>query len=130
MYAWAALASAKVWNLAEGMLCRARKRLAKSLELSNCAAWRVGPKMGSLRARNVSTTPGRQRRFGADHGHGDLFAFGKSGERFQRRDRRVDEPGFPRRAGVARRHIDLLHAAAMQKAPRQGMLASTRADHQ
>ena len=55
--ACAASASVKVSEAAVGIWCRAMKRLAKSLELSSCAAARVGPKIFSPWARKRSTMP-------------------------------------------------------------------------
>ena len=55
--ACAAAASVNVRCSAVGMSCRSMKALAKSLELSSCAASRVGPKMRSPAARNASTIP-------------------------------------------------------------------------
>ena len=56
-YARAAAASVNVRCCAVGMPCRCMNDLAKSFELSSCAAARVGPKMRRPAARNTSTMP-------------------------------------------------------------------------
>src|SRR5687768_11259622 len=55
--AFASSALSKVLCSAVGILCRAMKLLAKSLDASSCAAARLGPKIFSPASRNASTTP-------------------------------------------------------------------------
>src|SRR5688572_15591296 len=55
--AFASSALSKVLCSAVGILCRAMKLLAKSLDASSCAAARLGPKIFRPASRNASTTP-------------------------------------------------------------------------
>jgi hypothetical protein len=76
-------ASEKVAKRAVGMLCLAMKRLAKSFELSSCAASLVGPKIFRPRARNRLTIPAASGASGPTTVSGPFALAGEVGEGFR-----------------------------------------------
>src|SRR5690606_15446107 len=73
---------------------------------------------------------GGQRRFGPDHGEGQLLALGERGQGVQVGDRQVDQVALARGAAVARRDVDHLDPRRLGEPPGQRMLAATGTDYE
>ena len=102
--------------------------LAKSLELSSCAAARVGPKIAqAVRAEGVDDAGG-ERRLGPDDRERDRFLARERDEFGNRRRADVDERLLARRARVARRDVHARHARALRELPGERVLAAAAAD--
>ena len=106
------------------------KRLAKSLELSSCAARRVGPKILRPAARNVSTIPAASGASGPTTVSSTDSFLAKLDQLVDAGDRHVVETIFPRCTGVARRHIDACDAPRLRQTPGDGVLTAAAADNQ
>jgi len=101
--------------------------LAKSFELSSCAAACTGPNTFNPAAQGINHAC-RQRRFRADHGELNAF-FQRERNQFRNRSNGdVFQPLFRRRAAVAGRDIDLLDARRLLESPGQRMFASAGTD--
>ena len=104
--------------------------LAKSLELSSCAAACVGPKIFSPAARKASTTPVGERRFRADDRQHDALRVGESDQLGDGGERDVGHARLARGAGIAGRDEHFAHALRLRDLPRQRVLAAAAADDQ
>jgi hypothetical protein len=105
------------------------KRLAKSFELSSCAASLVGPKIFRPRARKRLTIPAASGASGPTTVSMTFFPLAKSASASGSVSGTFSSR-LARRAGVARRDENLLQAGRLRQAPGQGVFATAGTDDQ